>query len=406
MNARILLLALGTFIIGTETFMIAGLLPAIAEDFHVSLPVAGQLVTAFSLVYAIGSPVLMTMTGRAERRTLLVWSLVAFAAGNAVCGFAFSYEMMLAGRMLAAAAAGLFAPAASAAAAGLVSVGERGRALSIVIGGGTIALILGVPIGTYLALAFHWKMPFWIVGAGSLLAAALIRRLFPVVPSPGAVSLKDRLSFLKHPVILCALLTTLLWGTAIFSVYTYIADLYSGLGAAGRMISLVLLVGGIAGFIGVSLGGYAADKIGSARTVALALVVLTVSLAGMSMLYSVADSRGVLAAGMVAVALYGLSGYAFNPAQQHQLIGWSGPSTAIVLSLNASAIYLGSAWGAFLGGVVLKYGSVAMLGYLGGLGSLSALISFGLTRRLEARTTRSERAMGDERAAHARSVSS
>jgi predicted MFS family arabinose efflux permease len=249
-------------------------------------------------------------------------------------------------------------------------------------------------------------MPFWIVGAGSLLAAALIRRLFPVVPSPGAASLKDRLSFLRRPVILCGLLTTLLWGTAVFSVYTYIADLYSGLGAGGRTISLVLLVGGIAGFFGVSLGGYAADKIGSARTIALALAVLAVTLAAMSMLYSAADSEGVLAAGMAAVALYGISSYAFNPAQQHQLIGWSGRSTGIVLSLNASAIYLGSASGAFLGGVVLKYASVAMLGYLGGMASLLALILFGVSRRLDAKATRSEHTTADESAVRARSASS
>ena len=90
MNVRILLLALGMFVMGTETFMIAGLLPAIAEDFRVSVSVAGQLVTAFSLGYAIGSPVLMTITGRAERRKLLAWSLVAFAVGNAICGLAVS----------------------------------------------------------------------------------------------------------------------------------------------------------------------------------------------------------------------------------------------------------------------------------------------------------------------------
>jgi predicted MFS family arabinose efflux permease len=225
------------------------------------------------------------------------------------------------------------------------------------------------------------------VAAGSLLAAALISRSLPAVPSPGAVSLKERLSVLKRPAILSALLTTLMWGIAVFSVYTYIADVYAGFGAAGKTISLVLLVGGIAGFVGVSLGGNGADRIGSGKTIALALAVLTLSLAAMSVLYAAPGFEGVLGSAMAVVVLYGIGSYAFNPAQQHQLIGLSGPSAGIVLSLNASAIYLGSALGAFFGGLVLKYGSVDMLGYFGGIWSLMALILFGASRRLEAKST-------------------
>jgi len=313
MNVRILLLALGTFVIGTETFMIAGLLPDIAEEYQVSLSAAGQLVTAFSLVYAVGSPILMSFAGRADRRKLLVRSLAVFAAGNLICGMAMSYGMMLAGRLIAA-------------------------------------------------------------------AAAFIRRLLPVVPSPGAASWKDRLSALRRPAILSALCTTLMWGIAVFSLYTYIADVYGGLGAAGAAISLVLLVGGIASFVGVHLGGYAADRIGPAGTIALALSVLTVALAAMSALYAAPDSGGVWWAALAAGALYGIGSYAFNPAQQHRLIGLSGPSAGIVLSLNASAIYLGSAGGAFLGGLLLKYGSAAMLGYFGAAWSLLALALFGVSR--------------------------
>ena len=221
---------------------------------------------------------------------------------------------------------------------------------------------------------------FWAVAAGSLLAAALVRGRFPVIPSTGAVTLKERLAYLGRPAILSALFTTLLWGIAIFSVYTYIADLYAGFGAEGEAISLVLLVGGIASFAGVILGGYAADRIGPAGTIALALTVLTVSLASMSLLYASPGFKGLWGTALAAGALYGISSYAFNPAQQHRLIGLSGPSAGIVLSLNASAIYLGSAGGAFLGGLVLNYGSASMLGYFGGACALAALTLFGLGR--------------------------
>ena len=174
--------------------------------------------------------------------------------------------------------------------------------------------------------------------------------------------------------------TTLLWGIAIFSVYTYIADLYGGLGAEGEAISLVLFVGGIASFAGVALGGFAADRIGPAGTICLALSVLAVSLASMSALHAVPVGRILRGASLAAVALYGIGSYAFNPAQQHRLIGLSGPSAGIVLSLNASAIYLGSAAGAFLGGLVLTCGSAAMLGYFGAAMALAALALFGLSR--------------------------
>jgi predicted MFS family arabinose efflux permease len=380
MNVRIWLLALGSFVIGTEAFMIAGFLPEIADAFRVSASAAGQLVTVYSLVYAVGSPVLMTFTGRTERRRLLAGALLLFAAGNVICGIGHSYGLTLAGRIIAAVAAGLFAPTASAAAAALAEPGKRGRALSAVIGGQTVSLILGVPAGTYLAYASDWTAPFLAVAAGSLLAAALVRGLFPVMPSAGAAPLKERLVYLGRPAISSALFTTLLWGIAIFSVYTYIADLYGGLGAEGEAISLVLFVGGIASFAGVALGGFAADRIGPAGTICLALSVLAVSLASMSALHAVPVGRILRGASLAAVALYGIGSYAFNPAQQHRLIGLSGPSAGIVLSLNASAIYLGSAAGAFLGGLVLTCGSAAMLGYFGAAMALAALALFGLSR--------------------------
>jgi predicted MFS family arabinose efflux permease len=243
-----------------------------------------------------------------------------------------------------------------------------------------VSLILGVPAGTYLAFTSHWTMPFWAVAAGSLLVAALIRGHLPVMPSSGAVPLKERLAFLRRPAILSTLFTTLLWAVAIFSVYTYIADLYGGFGAEGGAISLVLLVGGIGSFTGVCLGGYATDRLGSSGTIVLALTVLAVSLASISALYAAPGFRGAWGAALAAVALYGIGSYSFNPAQQHRIIGQSGPSAGIVLSLNASAIYLGSAGGAFMGGLVLKYGSAAMLGYFGSAWSLAALAFFGLGR--------------------------
>lgn len=245
MDKRIMLLSLASFAIGTEGFMIAGILPALARDFNVSLSAAGQLVTIFSLVYAIGSPVLATLTRRWDRKRVLIAAILVSAA-----------------------------------------------------------------------------------------AALLIRRLFPAIPSPGSATLRERLSCLRNPVLLSALLTTLAWGIGIFALYTYVADIFAGFGATSRMLSLVLFLDGIACLIGVNLGGYSADRFGSSRTIALSLSLLTVSMALLSILGGVTGLSGAFAValGTLALALWGASGYAFNPAQQHRLIRLSGPASGIVLS--------------------------------------------------------------------------
>lgn len=382
MNYRIFLLALGIFAVSTEGLMIAGILPLLADQFGVSSSTAGLLVTLFSLVYAIGSPVLTTMLGQMERRRLLVWSLVLFAAGNVICGLSSTFGLILAGRIIAAIGAGIFVPGASAIAASLVAPEKRGRALSIVVGGQTVAMIMGVPLGTWLALAFNWQMPFWIVAIVALLASLLIRFLFPLVPSSSIVSLKDRLAFMKRPEIILALFTTLAWGIGIFSVYTYIAEIFIGLGAAEKTISLILLIAGIANFIGVSLGGFSVDRIGSRRTISISLPVLIVALAAFSILGLVPHFDGIVAAGIASAVIWGVSTYMFNPAQQHRLMELSGKSAGIALSLHASFLYLGSALGSILGGLVIQNGSVAYIGYFGGGSVLIGLIIFGASVRV------------------------
>lgn len=379
---RLLLLSLGTFAIGTEGFMIAGVLPTLAREFQVSLSAAGQLVTIFSIAYAIGSPVLATMTGRLEKRQLLLWAMMLFAFANVVCGFANNYGILVFGRIIAAIAAGLFVPAASITAAALVPPEKRGRALSLVIGGQTVALALGVPLGTWIALTFQWRMTFWIVGLLAFIAALLIRMLFPSIPNTTLVTLKERLSFVRRPVIFSALLITVLWGIGAFTVYTYISDVFGRLGAVQTTISFVLLIWGLASFVGSSLGGWAADRFGSARIIVLTLSGLTIALTSLSVFTSLPKITWVLGLGMVAMALWGISAWAFNPAQQYRLIGFSGKASSIVISLNASAIYLGSSIGAFAGGLVLKYGSITWLGFIGGGCELAALLMFVINQRL------------------------
>src|SRR5258708_5136181 len=182
-------LALGTFAIGTEGFMIAPLLPKLAADLSVSVVTAGQLVTVFALTYALSSPILTTLTGSVDRRTLLVMSMMSFALANFVAWSADSYGALMVARILLALAAGLYVPNANALAGALVAPGRRGTALAVVTGGTTVAVALGVPLGALVGDKFGWRLTFAGVGVLALIAMSglltgLARNVRTRIPAP------------------------------------------------------------------------------------------------------------------------------------------------------------------------------------------------------------------------------
>ena len=160
-TAPIYWMALGTFAIGTESFMIVPLLPKIATNLSVSVSEAGQLVTAFTLALALSSPVLTALTGNFNRRKLLFLSMVVFALGNIAAWASTNYSQVMSARILLALAAGLYSPNASALAGTLVPPEKRGRALSVVNGGMTMAIVLGLPMGAMIGDRLGWRTTFW-----------------------------------------------------------------------------------------------------------------------------------------------------------------------------------------------------------------------------------------------------
>ncbi|HEY6225200.1 MAG TPA: MFS transporter, partial [Gemmatimonadales bacterium] len=162
---RLLWLSLGAFAIGTESFMIAGLLPRMASDLGVSVPLAGQLVTAFALAYAVGSPLIAVVTGNVERTRLLLLAIAAFATGNLLAAVARDYATLLAARILLALSAGTFMPAASAYAVSVSSDARRGQVLALIYSGMTFATVIGVPAGVLVGGHLGWR---WTFGAVAL----------------------------------------------------------------------------------------------------------------------------------------------------------------------------------------------------------------------------------------------
>lgn len=223
MRLRLLLLALGTFAIGTDS-MVTGfyILGLVARDLDISVPAVSQMVTVFALSYAVLAPVLATVAARWPRRRVLLTALTVFTLANALSAVAPNYAVLLATRVLAAAGAALYTPTANAVATTLVPPERRGRALATVLGGMTVATALGVPLGTYLGRT-DWRLTMWLVvalGAAAFLGLTLLLRDLPApTAAPG---LRTRLAPLRNRRVLAAASTTLVFFLAVNVVYIYL----------------------------------------------------------------------------------------------------------------------------------------------------------------------------------------
>jgi len=379
-------LALGTFAVGTEGFMIAALLPGIAGDLAVSLQAAGQLVTVFALTYAVSSPLLTALTGNVNRRKLLILSMAAFAGANIIAAVAPGYWFLLGARILLALSAGLYVPSANALAGVLVPPERRGRALAIVGGGISLAVAIGVPMGAFIGSHFGWRMTF--LGVAVLAAIALSGLLIGMPRGIGAglpaTSLGERLAVVRRPGAFAALMVTTVWAVGGYAVYTYIAPLLAAAGFEGAGIGYVLFLWGATAFVGLFLGGMANDKFGGRRVITAALPIMALALISLSVSASYLSVSEALLPVLIAIGIWGLTGWGFFPAQQVRLIGISGLRAApVILSLNASFMYLGFSLGAVLGSFTLTRGSVADLGWVGGLCVLASFLLFLATHRPE-----------------------
>jgi predicted MFS family arabinose efflux permease len=381
-------MALGTFAIGTEGFMIAPLLPRLAGDLSVSVAAAGQLVSVFALADAFSSPILTALTGGLNRRRLLVLSMIGFALANVVAFAAKDYWTLMAARVLLAVEAGLYVPNANALAGALVRPERRGAALAIVSGGTTIAVALGVPLGSIVGAKFGWRAMFAGVGVLALLAtlgllAGLARDVGSRLPVTG---MRERLSVIRQPAVLRTLLVTTLWATGAYTVYTYIAPLMvTAAGIEGPYLSAVLFVWGLAAALGIFAGGTLTDKHGAGRVIVLGLILLALAFAGLSMSATLLPRAAAVGPVLVAIVIWGLSAWAFFPAQQTRLIGVAGVRVApIALSLNASFMFLGFSFGAALRSMTLTYAAPSALGWVGSLCVLASLLLSVRTMRATA----------------------
>ncbi|WP_315838379.1 MFS transporter [Bradyrhizobium prioriisuperbiae] len=376
-RAPLVWLAFGAFAVATEAFMIAPLLPDIGGDLSVGVGQAGQLITAFALTYAISSPVLTALTAGVHRRRLLIVCMGAFTLANLLAVAAGDYWELMAARILLALAAGLYLPNATALAGALVPSQQRGRALAIISGGSSLAIVLGVPLGALIGHALGWRMTF---GGVAILAAIATAGLMIGLPGDiGAAlpvaSLRQRIDVARRPAVLAAMLVTVLWASGAYTLYGYLATyLAAAAGISGTSLSAVLFVWGVAAATGVFCGGSLTDRFGARQVIVPALSILACAFASLSASAAWLTPAQALAPVLISIVIWGVSAWTFMPSQQARLIAIGGVAAApVALSLNASFMYAGFSLGAVIGSVTLAVSSHVSLGLVGAVLELSAV---------------------------------
>ncbi|MBY6017739.1 MFS transporter [Halomonas denitrificans] len=385
MPVALLALTLSAFAIGTTEFVIVGLIPTMAADLGVSVPSAGLLVSLYALGVAIGAPVLTALTSRWQRKTVLLSVMTLFVLGNLLAWQAPGYNALVIARLLTGLAHGVFFSIGSTVATGLVSKDKEASAIAIMFTGLTVALVTGVPLGTYIGQLFGWQTTFLVVSGLGLVALIGSALLIPAnLKQPPAAKLSDQLKVLTQPRLLLVYAITALGYGGTFIAFTYLAPILEQVsGFSASLTGAILLVYGVSVAIGNIWGGKLADRKGPVGALTLiftglAAVLMALSLTAYSQVGAVLTVLvwGAFAFGNVP----GLQVYVVQLAQKYS------PNAVDVASgLNIAAFNVGIALGAWGGGLVVEHSGLMDTPWIGALVVLLALALTRFSGRLDQR---------------------
>ena len=362
-------LSAANFVIGMGALMVVGLLSPVASDFRIPPAEAGLMMTYYAVGYAILSPLLISLTGQIGRRRILTAALFIFALSNLCALLAPTPTLLFLSRILTATGAGLFTPVAAAVAAGLSPPDRQARALAAVFFGLTLSQVMGVPAGGFIAYTFGWRAAFAMILVLTLPFIVILWRTVPAGLRFQPVSLSDLGRSITNPRDVLALLFTVFFVGSTFVVYTYIAPLLTETMGFGRNgITLILLLFGGGAVVGNLASGIVTDRIGAFRM----LIILCVAQICLLPFYSLMP----LSLWVLIPVCFGWStfGWSFNAAQQLRLISMDRDNAGVLLALNAAAIYVGTALGAYVGGRVLNTAGLLSLGAAAALCAAGALV--------------------------------
>ncbi|CAI1889173.1 MFS transporter [Serratia proteamaculans] len=383
MPLALLALTISAFAIGTTEFVIVGLIPTIAEQLGVTVPSAGLLVTIYAIGVAIGAPVLTALTARVPRKLLLISLMVLFTLGNLLAWQSPGYESLVIARLLTGLAHGVFFSIGSTIATSLVAKEKAASAIAIMFGGLTVALVTGVPLGTFIGQHFGWRETFLAVSLIGVIATVASAILVPNnIKNQASASIKDQFKVLTHPRLLLIYAITALGYGGVFTTFTFLAPMMQELaGFSAPAVSWILLAYGIAVAIGNIWGGKLADRHGAVRALSFIFAALAVLLLVFQFTasHSIAALLTVIVMGVFAFGnVPGLQVYVVQKAEQYQ------PNAVDVASgLNIAAFNVGIALGSVIGGQTVATLGLAQTPWIGALIVLVALLLVGVSGRLD-----------------------
>lgn len=380
LDRRLLILALGMFALGTDSFVFAGILPEIAQHFDVSVGTAAQMTTAYAISYAVLAPVLAALCAHIPRKRLLLVGLGLFVLANLATALSPTIGIALLTRVFAGLGAALFSPTASGAGTMLVPPERRGFALSIIVAGLTAATALGTPIGAVIGDLVDWRWTLGFVAALGALAFTGIWALMPEIPLPPAVSLRKRFAPLADPRVALILATTFLAQVGTFVVYTYFSVVFDrAIGGSAAALGGLLVLWGLAGTLSNLSTGRILDKVGANRVLVAMLTAVMISLVSMPW----AGANPWTAA--IAVTVWGACSWGVLVPQQYRLVELIPSMAPVLIGLNTSATYVGVSIAGLIGAAAIPSIGAHDLGFVGSaLLVLALIVSHFATLRITA----------------------
>lgn len=369
MDKRLLFLALGMFALGTDSFVVAGVLPEVTHSFHVSIGAAGQMTTIYAVTTGILAPIIATLAARVERKTLLLTGLVIFVLANLATAIAPNFAFAMATRALAGAAGATFSTTAISSAAVMVPPERRGGAIAVVIAGLSLSTALGAPIGALIGGLgdWHWTMVF--VAALAVSAAIGVALLLSHIPLLPPVTLAQRLSPLSDLRVGLILASTFLFFTAAFTIYTYLSAVFTrAIGHNPAILSGLLVLWGAAGTVSNFIVGRLVDRIGNRRVLFTMLVFVAADFALLPW------TSASLWTAIPAIIVWGFCGWGMLVPQQHRIVGTAPHIAPIVLGLNNSATFLGTTVAGVVGALAIPLLGGPRLGFVGAICAVCSLV--------------------------------
>lgn len=378
MNFKVFILATSAVIVGLVELIVGGILPIIAEDLHVTIGTAGQLITVFALVYAISGPILLSLTANIERKKLYLITLAIFFLGNLFTYFSPTFSLVMIARIITALSASLIIVLSLTITPKIVEPEHRAKSIGVIVMGISSSLVLGVPIGIVVTNAFGWRSVFLGIAVLSIACMILIYKYLEQIAPGKILPISAQIKSLGNVKIVGAHLATTFMLAGHYTFYAYFTPfLETTLHLNQNWISIVYFLFGFAAVCGGALGGTIADRIGSPKSILIIISSFAIIL--FILPYTTFSFTIFLGAMMV----WGAMSWALSPPIQNYIIDTDPDSSDIHQSLNNSALQIGIALGSAIGGTILSYtDSVVSTASVGSLVVVIAFICavFSLTR--------------------------